>query len=637
METSETPNLLLKKKYDLHRSPEVESAALRTHGRTGKRVPQDPLPRIQNYLNRFHEITDRTDPRERERGINAIKRVLYRKYIIKPDEIPQSYFEIQRRLAREQGHGDIEITRQIRDQLTEVIIADQKSSLDKWIDYLASPDAPYSDGLKYWTLRSVVNMAEYDKERKMYPQRSKGTTKPFPDLNREALAYVLDAVEKKYKGQNIDLSSLDEKDAKEFEKLIQGENFAKLYAWAIEKVTPASEEELSATNGQWVKFSQDSDHMPLVQSLQGHGTGWCTAGESIAQVQLQGGDFYVYYSMDKSGKPTVPRAAIRMEGNRIAEVRGIAPEQNLDGAAIPIVDEKLKEFPDGLSYQKRVADMKHVTEIENKVKEGQELSAQDLVFLYEMDSQIEGFGYGKDPRVEELRSQRNPNEDIPIVFGCTPDQIAHQASEIRPDTKAYVGPLEKGIFNRLQGIEHVYTRFPEGKIRRDVIEIGGKSKEQLERELKQRGINISAYAEDMLHSQDFTTLNTPVNIDTVRLKVQDLGFKSSETPTTDEVYAKANELGLDPCPTEVGPHLRLKDQNQPLGEWYYIGMKQITDRNGGPRVFRLARNGDGLWLHGKRADPDNYWFPESEFVFALRKSETQNPQNPGFFDRLFRR
>lgn len=65
--------------------------------------------------------------------------------------------------------------------------------------------------------------------------------------------------------------------------------------------------------------------------------------------------------------------------------------------------------------------MKHVTKIENKIKEKQELTAGDLIFLYEIDSPIEGFGYEKYPRIQELRSQRNPEEDMPVVFGCTPD------------------------------------------------------------------------------------------------------------------------------------------------------------------------------------------------------------------------
>lgn len=669
METSESTNQLLKKKWDLHnpdKAPEVEAAAIRHHGRTGERVPQDPLARIQNYLNRFHEITDREDPAQREHGIDAMKRLLYRKYVIKPDDISESYWENQRRIIRERGQGaDLEQVdfEELKRQNTEAIIADQRSSLDKWIDYLSSPDAPYSDGLKYFTLRSVLNMSEYDKEKKMYPQRSKGTTKPFPDLNREALAYVLDAVGKKYappgsakakgdtekEGEEQQVEAMPQQvvdrtpeeieqqklEQEQFEKLLQGENFAKLYAWAIEKVTPASAEGLANTQGQWVRFTQGSDHMPLVQSLQGHGTGWCTAGESTAAAQLKGGDFYVYYSNSSDGKPTIPRVAIRMEGSQIAEVRGIAPEQNLDGGIVPVVDEKLKEFPDGATYQKKVADMKRLTEIEHKATAGEPVNAVDLGFLYEIDSPIQGFGYSRDPRIEELRSQRNPEEDMPIVFGCDPAQIAHSPSEIRPDTKAYVGSLVPGIFNRLQEhhIEHVYTSFPEGKVRRQQVEIGGKTREQLQQELEQAGVTVTSYAQDMMRSQDFTTLPVAEIVDTVRLRVEDLGFHNSAT--IDQLYKKAEELGLDLCPSEVGPHMRLATKDQPIGDYYWIGMKQITDSYGNPDVFLLARGGVGLWLDGPWAGPDLRWDPEREFVFSLRK-QTQNPQSLGFFGRIFK-
>jgi hypothetical protein len=622
----EASSQLLKQKYDLHKAPEVDSAARRSEARTGDRVSQNPLDRIQNYLNRFREITDREDPQQRERGMEAVKRLLHGKYIVKPNEIPESYWENQRRIIRERGqeadlqHVDWE---EVKRQNTEAIIADQTTSMDKWIDYLSSNDAPYPDALKYWTLRSVLSMSEYDKEKKQYPQRSKGTTKPFPDLNREALAYVIDAVDKKYTAKGANRANEDTDP--EFEKLLRGENFAKLYAFAIEKVTPADEQGLVNTSGHWVKYDQGSDHMPLVASLQGHGTGWCTAGESTAQAQLQGGDFYVYYSNDSDGKSVVPRVAIRMDGSNIGEVRGIAPEQNLDPYVAPIVEQKLEEFPDGKTYQKKVADMKHLTEIDHKMQAGTLLDASELVFLYEVDSPIQGFGYSRDPRIEEVRNQRNPEEDMPIVFGCEPSQIAHNAGELRPDTKAYVGQLVPGIFDRLQehNIEHVYTSFPEGKIRRQQIEIGGKTREQLQQELKQKGVNVSSYAEDMMKSPDFSTLPIAQMLDTVRLKVGDLGL--SRYPTTDQVYKKAQELGLDLCPPEVGPRLRLQYTDQPMGEWLYVGMKQITDSDGYPNVFDLERDGAGLWLRDGWASPDNLWNPSSEFVFSLRKSETQNP------------
>lgn len=108
----ENPDFL-KKKYDLHNAEEVEQAAVRTEKRTGEKVPQDPKERIQNYLDRFTEIIERKEPGKRERGIEAIKRVIDEKYVIKRDEIPESYYENQKRIAREQGHGDIIITDEI--------------------------------------------------------------------------------------------------------------------------------------------------------------------------------------------------------------------------------------------------------------------------------------------------------------------------------------------------------------------------------------------------------------------------------------------------------------------------------------------------------------------------------------------
>lgn len=619
IENSPGPDFL-KQKYDLHNSPEVESAAKRTEHRTGEKVSSDTDSQIQNYLDRISEYFDRTkemegseSPKKQERYADKFKNILHDKFVIKPEEIPEAYYENQQRLARELGHGDIEINNEMRVQNAEIIIADQESTLDHWVDYLSSEDATYPDWLKYFAIRSITQMGGFDKERHAFSKRSKGTTKPFPDLNREALAYVLDVMEKKYDGQDID--NLQGEEKKQFEQLLTSENFAKLYAWAIEKVTPASVEQISNTDGEWVKYDQNADHMPLVKSLQGHGTGWCTAGESTAQTHLSGGDFYVYYSADQQGDHTIPRAAIRMQGEEIGEVRGIAPEQNLDPYIADIVEKKLQDFPDGKAYEKKNADMKYLTFINNKIKNSEELSKTDLIFLYEINSKIEGFGYQRDPRIKELRSQRDPKIDAPIVMECSPEEIAWNQAEITETTKAYVGPLFPGIFKQLSSIEHIYTSFPEGKIRKSELEIGGKTAEELETELKEKNIYISSYAQDMLHSPDFATLSNPEQIDTVRLKVQDLGFPDGAT--TDQIYAKAAELGLELCPAEVGPYQRLKDTDQELYKYYWIAMKQIAGRDGLPFVFFLLRLDDGLELRRSIARPGLRWDGDHELVFCL--------------------
>ncbi len=305
-----------------------------------------------------------------------------------------------------------------------------------------------------------------------------------------------------------------------------------------------------------------------------------------------------------------------MEGNTIAEVRGIAENQNLDSFIAPVVQKKMHEFPDGQAYEKKAGDMKLLTAIENKTKANKPLSKDDLIFLYEINSPIEGFGYGgQDPRVKELRKQRNPKEDAPAVFECAPKQIAWNYEEVNQNTKAYIGPLFPGIFKELGRLEHIYTSFPESKIRRETIEIGGKDAKQLEKELIKAGFKISDYAKFMMNSKDFKTQKKSEQANLVRLKVRDLF--GNQSATTDEIFKKAAEVGLELCPPEVGPHMRLNYKNQPLGEWFRIAMKQISGPVGNPYVFDLERISDGVWLDSDWAEPGRRWDSDFEFVFRL--------------------
>lgn len=606
---------LNKRESKLHTSKPVEHEQARKK-RKGEGFSDKPVEKITDWLEVIKQthMGHRDDPRVLER----IKNYYHKQNVIKPEDIPESYFETQKRLAREQGHGDIEITEEIRDQLTEVIKSDQESTLDNWIDYFTDPDSDsYPMWAKYWAWNGMLKLSTFDKEKQAFSKRKKDTVAPFPDLSREALAYVVDSVIKKTEQKDIQAEAEDP----EFKKLLQGANFGKLYAWAIEKVTPAEEHELLITDGEWVKYDQNSDHMPLVKSLQGHGTGWCTAAESTAKSQLQTGDFYVYYSYDKQGKPTVPRMAIRMQENSIAEVRGIAHQQNMDPyiADTDTLNEKLKDFGgEGEKYKKKSSDMKLLTTIENKTKQGQKLTKDELIFLYEINSPIHGFGYERDPRIKEVRDQRNLKEDAPIVLKCKPQEIAWKQEDIKENTKAYIGPLFKDIFKTLSHLDYIYTSFPEGKITRQTLEIGGQTERQLEKAIEQAGMKISDSVLHMMRSLDFTTEKQSEQADLVQLTVQNI-FNDDQVHTTDELYKKAEELGLELCPAEVGPHLRLKYTEQALGDWYSIAMKQITGADGRPGVFYVERGAGGLWRDSDWAGPAGPWHARHRIVFRLRK------------------
>lgn len=150
------------------------------------------------------------------------------------------------------------------------------------------------------------------------------------------------------------------------------------------------------------------------------------------------------------------------------------------------------------------------------------------------------------------------------------------------------------------------------------LKIGGMSSEELLKLLKKNGFHVSDWAKDIMAKPAFTTKETHQEVQLVRLKVKDLGFASE--PTTNELFARAKERGLDLCPAEVGPHLRLALTDQPRDEWFWVAMEPISDSNGYPNVFGVERNDDGKqWLFADYANPDYRWDLEDGVVFCLRK------------------
>lgn len=187
----------------------------------------------------------------------------------------------------------------------------------------------------------------------------------------------------------------------------------------------------NTTSGKWIKYEQGSDYNILSDSLQGYYTGWCTAaGENFAKSQLANGDFYVYYSLDNNGEAKIPRIAIRMdENNKIEEIRGIANKQNMEPEMMPILEKKLKEFPDRDKYLKKEHDMKLLTLIDKKVNNNIELTFDELKFLYEIDSKIEGFGYERDPRIDEIKKKRKIKKDYALIFDVKEEEVALSQEE----------------------------------------------------------------------------------------------------------------------------------------------------------------------------------------------------------------
>ncbi len=146
---------------------------------------------------------------------------------------------------------------------------------------------------------------------------------------------------------------------------------------------------------------------------------------------------------------------------------------------------------------------------------------------------------------------------------------------------------------------------------------GLKTAKDFRKALKKSGNLIGDWVDDILGKPVFTASDTEKEVDLVNVSVAELGFKDGAIRK--DIYGRALELGLELCPAEVGPQLRLQYADQPKGEWLRIAMKPITDSDGDLFVFAVGHDYGERLLHGDRAHPGRFWDGGSRWCFLRSK------------------
>ena len=177
---------------------------------------------------------------------------------------------------------------------------------------------------------------------------------------------------------------------------------------------------------------------------------------------------------------------------------------------------------------------------------------------------------------------------------------------------ANMDEINRDEFRKLCGLFPISTEFPIWKTIK--LGTGLKSTDDSRKSIKKNGMKISDWASDILGKPTFTTAAQETELDLVKVTVAELGFKKGAR--REQIYIRAKELGLELCPSEVGPQLRLQYQDQPNGEWLLIAMEPITGSDGGLGVFSVERGGSGLWLRSDYGGPGNFWHPDAQWVFV---------------------
>ena len=289
-------------------------------------------------------------------------------------------------------------------------------------------DVFYPAWFRFYAFTGAINTGAFDIERKTYKKRDEHTTVIFPELDRETLALTYEII----KDYVIDNKEINEQ-YRELINVAKQYSFHKLYSAVINYLEEKQKDtNINSYEGIWKKYNQGNtgkEAERLVNDIRNYRTGWCTAGIKTSQDQLQKGDFYVYYVINSNTNELIPKIAIRMENDMVAEVRGTDKNQNIyDSKLMEIAKEKYMMLPGGEKYEKAeknvkklmkiyekqyVFDKKKETYVERIDKE--ELTREELIFLYDIEEKFVGFGYGSDERIKQLLKDRNVLTDLSIM------------------------------------------------------------------------------------------------------------------------------------------------------------------------------------------------------------------------------
>ena len=266
----------------------------------------------------------------------------------------------------------------------------QEETLKQWVSHLKQSN--YSDAFKYLILDAVLTH-NYDIKKIEYKKRTNTTTRnisPF-DAGTLAMVYASDS-------KNLLKSYVE----------IQQENLQNIInAFEISKTS----------EGKWLKFdggpnAENINETATALSQLVQDTYWCTKTNALGQ--LKGGDFYVYVT-DKS-----PRIAIRMEGDKVGEVRGNASsKQDLEPEMLPVAETFLKEnIPNnsGKKWLDSIEFNKKAKEFIERVKNG--IGEKEIFEYFNIVSEGEKYNtdYGENGFVTKakniFRDKNYYNEDI---------------------------------------------------------------------------------------------------------------------------------------------------------------------------------------------------------------------------------
>ena len=381
------------------------------------------------------------------------------------EDIPDAYWKQQEQILRDNGQGR-ELSRYEKEILAEDLINKQRESINTWTNYLGDKNCPYPLWFKVYAFDGISKMSNtLNLDDADYNRRDNTTALSFPKLNAEILAKVYRQINDFY-GVDKENWLAQHSDDEKLVSLVKSANFPKLYAKELvdTKVILKTPERTEDVHGDWFEYKLGDEEE--IASL-AEGTRWCVVDPNVAHNYLVYGQYsdpgeedddydqdyeddddwedgeeydeedddyddddqaetyeddgikvenpeakFIIFRLEDPNSPGVfasnGSASIRLDPDgMVAEVSGLGEGQAIEDALIPIVKEKTLSLPGGEKYLQKFDDKQTLIRLDKKMEKGQDLTKEELAFLYELDRPIATLDtYNReDPRIPELRKK----------------------------------------------------------------------------------------------------------------------------------------------------------------------------------------------------------------------------------------
>ena len=404
------------------------------------RQNKEKLPGKNNERRNFAYLS-RLDRMIEKHG-DALERKLWEasaeNLIMDYEDIPDAYWKQQEQILRDNGQGR-ELSRYEKEILAEDLIEKQRESINTWSNYLGDKDCPYPTWFKVYAFDGISKMSNaLNLDDADYNRRDNTTALSFPKLNAEILAKVYRQINDFYGVDKENWLSKHSDDEK-LVSLVKSANFPKLYAKELvdTKVILKTPERTEDVHGDWFEYKL-GDEEEIADLAEG--TRWCVVDPNVAHNYLTYGQFinpgednnyddddwedddqteypeakFIIFRLEDPNSPGVyasnGSASIRLDPDgMVAEVSGLGEGQAIEDALVPTVKKKTLSLPGGEKYLQKFDDKQTLIRLDKKMKKGQDLTKEELSFLYELDRPIATLDtYNRrDPRIPELKEKYN--------------------------------------------------------------------------------------------------------------------------------------------------------------------------------------------------------------------------------------